>query len=205
VIERIIRAVAERASLEEGTDGSPARAAVALIFHRDDAGELRLLFIRRAQREGDPWSGQIALPGGRWSASDPSLEATALRETLEETGIDLERSGYVVGRLDELRPRTALLPPIIVTPVVTVLRGLPELALSDEVAEAFWVPWSTLMDPGTTQESSIPVRGATWRVPSFVIDGHVVWGMTERILRSLLARLGDEHRPVRPVDVPEVR
>lgn len=145
--------------------------------------------IRRAEREGDPWSGQIALPGGRWSPNDESLLHTALRETWEETGIDLAAQGVILGTLDELRPRTATLPAIIVTPVVVALDQPASLLLSDEVAEAFWVPLDLLREPATSRESSVHVRGATWRVPSFVVREHVVWGMTERILRQLLARL----------------
>ena len=58
-----------------------------------------------------------------------------------------------------------------------------------QVAEAFWVPLGLLRDPTTTRESSVHVRGSTLRVPSFVVREHIVWGMTERILRQLLARI----------------
>lgn len=169
-------------------EGNPARAAVALTLRDSDHGA-ELLLIRRAEREGDPWSGQVALPGGRHSPGDASLLDTALRETLEETGLDIRQHGEILGQLDELRPRTATLPPIIVTPVVTVVQHAPVLVLSDEVAEAFWVPWTTLRDPSLDRESEVRVRGATWRVPSLVIGDHVVWGMTERILRGLFARV----------------
>lgn len=171
------------------TDGSPARAAVALALRHDAAGALDLLLIRRAERAGDPWSGQVALPGGRYAPNDESLLETALRETWEETGIDLHLHGRVLGTLDELRPRTATLPSIIVTPVVVALEAAPALVLNHEVAEAFWIPVETLRDPAVSRESSVHVRGATWRVPSFVLGEHVVWGMTERILRQLLSRL----------------
>ncbi|MCC6317490.1 MAG: CoA pyrophosphatase [Gemmatimonadaceae bacterium] len=155
-----------------------------------DRDEPELLFIRRAERGSDPWSGQVALPGGRWSAGDADLEATAFRETLEETGLDVRSLGRVIGRLDELRPRTAVLPPIIVTPYVAVLRAAPTaLVLSDEVAHAFWAPWSVLTDPANDVESDVAVRGTSLRVPSLVIGEQVIWGMTERILRQLFFRL----------------
>ena len=169
-------------------DGQPARAAVLIAF-REDRGEPELLLIRRAQREGDPWSGQIALPGGRWSPNDASLEATAIRETHEETGLDVTSTGRVIGMLDELRPRTPVLPPIVVTPYVAVVDPPEPLVLNHEVAEAFWVPWPVLADPASSRESEVQARGATWRAPSFVIHDYVVWGMTERILRGLLARV----------------
>ena len=65
----------------------------------------------------------IALPGGRY---DPdrrhACRTPPIRETREETGIDLARDGLVLGMLDELRPRTPMLPSIIVTPFVAVVR-----------------------------------------------------------------------------------
>lgn len=189
LLRRLAGTLAERPGAPAAEDGNPARAAVALTLRPTGEAAVELLMIRRAEREGDPWSGQIALPGGRWSPNDESLLHTALRETWEETGIDLAAQGMILGTLDELRPRTATLPSIIVTPVVVALDQPTSLLLSDEVAEAFWVPLDLLREPATSQESSVHVRGATWRVPSFVVREHVVWGMTERILRQLLARL----------------
>lgn len=171
-------------------DGDPARAAVAVTLRPASDERIELLLIRRALREGDPWSGQMALPGGRWSPNDLSLLGTALRETWEETGIDLAATGLVLGTLDELHPRTATLPSIIVTPVVVAIDVPAPLVLSDEVADAFWVPLELLREPASTRESEVHARGATFRVPSFVLGEHVVWGLTERILRQLLARLG---------------
>jgi len=171
-------------------DGDPARAAVALTLRPGPDRALELLLIRRADREGDPWSGQVALPGGRWSPNDASLLHTALRETWEETGIDLAAAGLVLGTLDELRPRTASLPAIIVTPVVVAMDDPAPLVLSDEVADAFWIPLALLQDPARSRDSRVQARGDTWLVPSFVLDEHVVWGLTERILRQLLSRLG---------------
>ena len=62
-----------------------ARASVALIYRRTAGGKTELLFIRRAHRAGDPWSGHMAFPGGRLQPEDPTPRAAAERETLEET------------------------------------------------------------------------------------------------------------------------
>ncbi len=96
----------------------------------------------------------------------------------------------MLGTLDELHPRTPVLPSIVITPVVVVLDAPAPLVLSDEVADAFWVRLDLLRAPGSTRESQVHVRGTTLSVPSFVLGEHVVWGLTERILRQLLARLG---------------
>ena len=170
-------------------DGNPRRAAVAVVFRALPDAPLEILLILRAERDGDPWSGQVALPGGRQEAADATLQDTAVRETLEETGIDLDATGIVLGTLDELRPRTPTLPAIIVTPFVAVVDPAAQAQQSEEVAEAFWAPWSLFGDALSSQESSVTVRGAEWRVPSYVVGRHVVWGMTERILHGLADRL----------------
>jgi 8-oxo-dGTP pyrophosphatase MutT (NUDIX family) len=165
-------------------DGAPRRAAVAVVLRHADS-VVELLLIKRSERDDDPWSGHVALPGGRFDPADATLQDTAVRETREETGIDIARDGIVLGMLDELRPRTPVLPPIIVTPFVAIVRPDVSIEPSDEVASAFWVALSSLADPTLTVESDVTARGATWRVPSYLLGGHIVWGMTERILRNL--------------------
>jgi 8-oxo-dGTP pyrophosphatase MutT (NUDIX family) len=150
---------------------------------------LEVLLILRATREGDPWSGQVALPGGRRDGSDATLQDTAIRETLEETGIDLAAHGLVLGTLDELRPRTPVLPPIIVTPFVAVVPDEVPIQISDELSDAFWAPWSTFADPTRVDESTVNVRGADWKVSSYLVGERIVWGMTERMLRQLAGRM----------------
>jgi 8-oxo-dGTP pyrophosphatase MutT (NUDIX family) len=181
--------------VEDGdrTPDSAARAAVAVVLREQPVGqrgELELLLIKRAEHERDPWSGHVALPGGREEAADQSLEDTAVRETLEETGLDLRRDGRILGALDELHPRSAPVP-ILVRPYVASVRADAPLTLSDEVATAFWVPLSTLTAPGASVESTVVARGTERQVPSFRHGEYVVWGMTERILRNLVYLVGD--------------
>lgn len=188
-LQRIHTALVARPGRPARVEGTPARAAVALAF-RDAGDDVELLMIRRAERQGDPWSGQVALPGGRFDPSDPTLLDTAIRETWEETSVDLRVMGRALGTLDELHPRTPVLPSIVVSPYVFALTGMPELALSGEVAEAFWVPLATLQSPSVRRESEVSARGQVWRVNSLVVREHVIWGMTERILQSLLIHVG---------------
>ena len=189
-LRRIERALAERPGALAPDDGAPRRAAVAIVLRNAGEGLIELLLIKRSEREDDPWSGHIALPGGRHDPTDATLQDTAVRETREETGIDLARDGLVLGTLDELRPRSAMLPSIIVTPFVAVVRADVPIETSEEVAAAFWVPLASLEDPLMAVEAEVSARGATWRVPSYQLGGHTVWGMTERILHNLLAVLG---------------
>jgi len=186
LLARIEATLSTRRGVLADTDGDPRRAAVAVILRAGLGAALELLLIERAERQGDPWSGHVALPGGRQSLRDAGLQDTVVREALEETGIDLANDGAILGTLDELRPRTPSLPPIIVTPFVAVVRPEVAVVASDEVAAAFWVPWSFFVAPDARGESIVRVLGADRNVASYVIGRRVVWGMTERILRQLV-------------------
>lgn len=185
-LARLAQALSTHAPTLAERDEPFKEAAVALVLRPrgDDDGEL--LLIRRAVRAGDPWSGQIGLPGGRYDPSDDSLETTAIRETMEEVGLDLRVHGRRIGMLDELRPRTPVLPPIIVRPFVyLVTPDLPPLVFSEEVAEARWVALGALFVPEARVETSVTVRELRMRVQAYVHEDFTVWGMTERILDGL--------------------
>jgi 8-oxo-dGTP pyrophosphatase MutT (NUDIX family) len=159
-------------------------AAVAAVLRV--TSEPELLFIKRAELERDPWSGHVAFPGGRAELHDASLEATATRETFEELSVDL-RLGCVLGRLDDLAPRSPVLPPIIIRPFVAVVAPDVVWVPSAEVASAFWVPLSTLRDNASVAEHVMEIDGAQARFPAYRVQEHVVWGLTERIVRQLLS------------------
>ena len=158
-------------------------AAVALVLVPVDGGDVALLFIKRAEYPEDPWSGQIALPGGRRDRADPDLLATAIRETGEETGIQLERH-HVIGELDDLSPVSPHLPPIVVRPFVFALPSAPETRLSHEVTESLWVPRRQLLERRT--EERVTARDLTLVMPGYRVGPHFIWGMTERIVTPFL-------------------
>ena len=162
-------------------------AAVALVLAPDGDGDVALLFIRRAEHPLDPWSGQIALPGGRRDPGDADLIATAMREAAEETSIGLTPAD-LVGELDDLSPVSPHLPPIVVRPFVFALLVVPPLRLSPEVSEYVWVPRRHLIDQ--LREESVTVRDRTLVVPGYRIGPHFIWGMTERIVSPFLRLAG---------------
>lgn len=182
-LARIQRVLAASVPTPAPRDEPFHEAAVALVL-LPAAGGLEALLIKRATHEGDPWSGQIALPGGKRHDGEDSLMLTAMRETQEELGLDLAASGQLLGELDELRPRSPLLPPIIVRPFVFAVQARPGLILSEEVAEAFWVPLREIFDPERRQEISINFPGIHMRRSAIGVGQHVIWGMTEHILRT---------------------
>jgi|SRR6266480_3542726 len=189
IILRLRAALESHRPVVADEESGARKAAVALIFRAGEGGLPELLFIKRAEYPGDPWSGQIAFPGGREEAGDTSLAQTAVRETREETGIDLEREGVLVGTLDDLRPRTVRLPAIIVRPFVALLNRNEPLELSSEVALAFWIPFGALSRPDSWHEDTVFARGIQINARVFRHQDHVIWGMTERILAQLLALL----------------
>ncbi len=159
------------------------QAAVALVLVLRPGGDLELLFIRRAERDGDPWSGQMGLPGGRKEEADDGLLDTARRETMEETGIVLPPDA-LLGELDDLFPNIKVLPPVVVRPFVFGLQHRPEVASSDEVATHLWASLGTLRTSAGVVE--IEVMGEKRTVEAFVVEGQVIWGITCRIVRRLL-------------------
>jgi 8-oxo-dGTP pyrophosphatase MutT (NUDIX family) len=159
-------------------------AAVAIALCDGDDG-LEVLFIHRAERADDTWSGQIAFPGGRRDPEDADLLATAIRETREEVGVDLSAAERL-GVLDDMHPRTPVLPPVVVRPFVFGLLERPPMTLSAEVQSAFWASFRALSAPGVLREITIHHRGVSRVLPAYVLGDRTIWGMTERILTPLL-------------------
>lgn len=166
-------------------------AVVALLrVGGENADDVDILFIKRAVVARDPWSGHMAFPGGRHEVADASLEHTAIRETREEVAIDLERFGQVLGRLDDLAPRSPSLPPIIVRPFVAVVAGSVSLSPNQEVADTFWIPVEDLSSDAARVEHLLERNGSTARFPAYSVQAQTVWGLTERIVSQLLPLLG---------------
>ena len=155
-----------------------AQAAVALMLRNRDG--LEVFVIKRADRTGDPWSGHMALPGGRHEPRDEDAYATARRETLEEVGVNLSE-GKLLGRLDDMGPRSAGRQ-FIVSTFVVALDAEPGRLDPREVAEAFWVPVRRLVE----EDVEIADFPGSW--PAFTYkERYVIWGLTHRILTQLWA------------------
>lgn len=168
------------------------RAAVAAIL-RDPGGgrDAEILFIRRAEREGDPWSGHMAFPGGRRDGVDITLEATAIRETREEVGLDLGAAGRLLAELPELhaiaRGKRAGL---VITPFVFALDGDAALTFdAHEVAEALWAPLGALARKEGAGTLPYEMEGRRLDLPCIDVQGRIVWGLTYRMLEMLFEAL----------------
>jgi ADP-ribose pyrophosphatase YjhB (NUDIX family) len=180
-VERLRSTLASRTP--EAVDRPEARrAAVSLLVAV--GADPAILFIKRQHRAGDPWSGQMALPGGFAAPQDSSLEATARRETAEEPGIDLG-DVKLLGTLDDVSPRTPYLPPIVVRPFAFLLPERVRPLPGPEVEAAVWLPISQLFSPQFRRPFRFTLPGEVREFPSIVIGDYTIWGLTERVLHQL--------------------
>ena len=158
------------------------KAAVAIILHVSELG-FEALYVRRICNPLDPWSGQIAFPGGRCSEGDEGIIETAIREVYEETSIELSRMD-IVGLMDGFYPTNE--PELEVIPVIALVKAKPNVKLSNELQEYFWAPINRL-DTG-----SVEVRlssGELRCVEAYIYEGFIIWGLTARITKSLVGIL----------------
>jgi 8-oxo-dGTP pyrophosphatase MutT (NUDIX family) len=176
---------------EQSESSHEAHASVAIVL-REGARSVEVLLIERAVREGDPWSGHMAFPGGRLDQIDASSRSTATRETFEEVGIELENAEYL-GRLDDIvgNPRTS--PTLVVAAHAFYLTERQEFELAPkEVQDAFWFPLADMLEQVRSVEYTT-VHGPEARYPGILVgvpDRHIVWGLTYRFIENLMDVLG---------------
>lgn len=179
--ERLIGKLTPADSVKPPEDGQ-RRAAVAVVLH-DEAPGPRVLLMKRVERTGDPWSGHISLPGGRHEPTDRDLLATAIRETHEELGIELE-GARLVGSLPVLRPYMSGPAGVEVAPYVFVTHAAIEPTLGVEAVAAFWLPVELASSGSIDAQYTYPGTDKTF--PSWQFETYTIWGLTWRILRDLL-------------------
>jgi len=168
-------------------------AAVAIVLHETtpETGS-EILFIERAEREGDPWSGHMAFPGGRVDPGDPDPRSAAERETLEEVGLDLA-SADALNRLDDLEGSGAGPHSLVVSAFVYHVKTRGALSLNYEVSDALWIPVRALLDPTRHVAYPYPPDQSEMHYPGIVVGDprrQVVWGLTYRFLDLFFATLG---------------
>jgi len=162
------------------------RAAVALLLARTDAG-YQILFIERATHPGDPWSGNIAFPGGKVEPDDRDPRHAAERETLEELAIDLSQAAYL-GRLSDFDGAHL---PVLLSCFVYGVPAQLSFELNDEVKDAFWVSVADLVDTARHGTHEFTFSGDRFESPSIRLpfeDKPVLWGLTYRLLMNFLQR-----------------
>ena len=188
-MEQFLQSIPDYQATTGSLDGA-RYASVALIFRGVDAG-LELLVIKRATRDGDPWSGQMAFPGGKIDRADKDARAAAEREVFEEVGFVLSESSYV-GRIDDTVAKVPDIPSVVLSAFVYRVPSRVLIALNEEVAEALWVPLNRFTDPAYSADFQHP------RMPDSLMsavrlsdsDQHILWGLSYRVMDAFWKAAG---------------
>ena len=178
----VLQAIRRKVKVDEPPSGRLNRASVAVALK--DAGKLSLLLIKRADRADDPWSGQIALPGGRAREGDLTLRDTAIRETLEEVGIDLRKDASFVGYTTPFMTHTGSME---VFPAVFLLEKDVDVRPNDEVSSFRWIELEKLMAEQSKSKLRVNLQGETMETSALIVDDYSIWGLTHRIITFLLS------------------
>jgi 8-oxo-dGTP pyrophosphatase MutT (NUDIX family) len=166
------------------SDSKKPRGAVAVLI-KEEAENLWLLMIKRAANPRDPWSGQMAFPGGHADPADRSLMHTAARETLEEVAINVGEQEFL-GCLRNLEPRNV---PMLVAPFVFLLSRTVHPSESAEAREIIWVPMSFLLEPKNVSSLTVPIGGREISMGCYVYLDHTIWGLSFRIIRDIVSKI----------------
>ena len=165
--------------------GSDAAVAVLLRQSKVDGG-LEVLLMVRSERDGDPWSGQVSLPGGKAEKQDRSLLETATRETKEELGVDVSAVSKALGALASLQPYSQ--DPqkrLSVTPFIFEVTQKVSVVLGPEAFDSFWLPLTEAVSGAFDKPYIYRSDSGDVTLPSWHYNAQTVWGLTHRILTSV--------------------
>lgn len=161
----------------------PDADAAVVVLLRANANDINVLFVKRAKKITDPWSGQTGLPGGKRNPEDQNLKQTVIRETLEETSINLLENCYFLGIMEPVR--SVKKPEMKIIPFVVLQEKKQDIKLNDELTGYFWVPLEEL-----AQNNGF-FKFRSKELPAFTIRNTVIWGLTHKIVEQLLSLLSD--------------
>jgi 8-oxo-dGTP pyrophosphatase MutT (NUDIX family) len=162
--------------------GGEAAAAVATILREGKLGA-EALFIKRAERASDPWSGHLAFPGGKREPGDASLLETCIRETEEEVGLKL-RPTSLLTRLADVRARSN---GYRVAQFVFALDDpSAKITMNAEVAAVLWAPLARIESDGGKETMEWKTGDKTITLPCVRLGEYILWGMTYRMTSQVI-------------------
>ena len=164
------------------------RSSVAIVLADcHSVGKASMLMIRRAIRKGDPWSGDMGFPGGRFSITeDNNIYETAVRELYEETGVEIKDGLEYIGRLSELLTRAhEKMAPMIITPFVFKINKTPDLKRNNEVEELIWIPLSFFFNQQNRSTMEIKKGKFKLSFPSYIYNEKCIWGLSLSMIDEL--------------------
>ena len=159
--------------LDKSTDIKKANAAVILLL-TPVGKDYEILFVKRVERLNDPWSGQIAFPGGKTDSTDRSLKDTAIREVFEETNIKIKEEN-ILGVLKIIRSEPKR--HIRILPFIAIIEKKPPIKLNkNELDTFFWIPYERI------ESSRGTINIGAKKIPAYIFKTDIVWGVTYNIL-----------------------
>ncbi len=166
------------------------RAAVAIIVQEHPDLGPAFLMIQRAEREGDPWSGQMAFPGGKHDTDDQHITHTALREIEEELGVP-GKLLHRFGRLSDIlaRPYRIQQKPMVVSPLLFEPLKPLRFRPNEEVADVIWVPIDYFTEPSHRQVISWNKHGVQLELPCYYYKDKKIWGLSLLMIDEFMQEL----------------
>ena len=157
------------------SDHQEANAAVGLILIQVQQ-DFKILFVKRVERLSDPWSGQIAFPGGKKETKDSNLKDTVIRETFEETNIKLDEDN-LIGVLEAID--SGHFSNIKILSFISLLKGPQIIKLNKkELDNYFWYSYKKILN----NRSLVEINSK--KEPAYILGDAIVWGITYKILRE---------------------
>ena len=159
-------------------DGTKLSSVLIIIFEDSP----KILMIKKPitmKHHG----GEIAFPGGKISNEDEDLLDTAIRETLEETGIKVKRN-EVIGQLKTV---TTLNSGFTILPFICILDEIKNLTPNSEVDEFLEIPLMAFLQ--TLAEDSDPEHNSIQEMHELRFKNHIIWGASARMLKQITAKL----------------
>lgn len=156
-------------------------AAVAVIIKKSEKN-LEILLIKRRTNPNDPWSGDVAFPGGKREVTDKDLLHTAYRETMEEVGVNLKNLNFLF-EMRYFKSRNPLVPKIRIKPFVFWTDKEIEVKKGNEIDFYFW------FNPNKSIEKFTKISKINRYRKCFIYENNIIWGLTFRILKELLKKL----------------
>ena len=174
------------------------KAAVSIIIVKPNApNDAQVLLIERSKNKNDPWSGHMAFPGGRYQDNDQDILSTAIRETLEEIGLDLRKESSffesnkknLIPRLSDVKTLKIHEKNIVVTPFLFGLKKKPEIVINKEVQQVVWIPLKFFLESKNRKCSNFKINGEVISLPCYFYNEKVIWGITLSMIDEIFENL----------------